>query len=64
MPTHREHEQLPATGEKILWWAKFGGIVAGVLGIIRHSADLMYGGAALTVGAIVAEKTLYQRSGR
>lgn len=60
MKTEREHT--PAVGERIMDVLKFSGIIAGVLGIIRNSADMVYGGAALAVGAIVAEKTLYKHS--
>ena len=59
-----ENHHEPSTAEKFFWWAKFSGIVAGVLGIIRHSADMAYGGAALAVGAVVAEKTLYKHSAK
>lgn len=44
-------EQEPRTAkDKLVWWAKYGGIVAGLIGIIAGNASLAIGGAAVAVG--------------
>ncbi len=51
-----------STGEKVLWWTKVGGVVAGLLGIIRQCADLAVGGFVTTAAAIGLEGIVYKRN--
>lgn len=58
-----EQEQHTKIGfvEKGLWWAKVGGIVAAVIGMLRQTADIAFGGAAVTATAFGLEGILYRR---
>ena len=58
-----EREHLPA-GEKIVWWGKVGGIVAAVLGILRHAGDLVLGGAGVSAVSIAVEQSVLKRKTR
>lgn len=55
-------QQERTIGEKVLWWTQVGGVVAGLLGIIRHCADLAVGGFATTAAAIGIEGVLYRKN--
>ncbi|MBI4065522.1 hypothetical protein HY409_04120 [Candidatus Gottesmanbacteria bacterium] len=48
-------------GEKALWWTQVGGVIAGLLGMLRHCAELAVGGFATTAAAIGLERVLYRR---
>ena len=54
-------EQERLLGEKVIWWTKVGGVIAGVLGLLRHYAELAVGGAATAAAAIGLEGILYKR---
>lgn len=41
--------------EKTAWWAKVGGVVAGVLGAMTHWMNLTGGGVALFVGGEIVD---------
>ena len=56
----RETEK-PTRIEKGVWWAKVGGIIAGVLGMLRHVADLALGGAMVAASAIGIEQVIFKR---
>lgn len=50
------------TGEKVLWWTQVGGVIAGVLGMLRHCAQLSAGGFVTTAAALGIEAVLYQKN--
>jgi len=58
-----EREQRPV-GEKIVWWGKVGGIVAAVLGMLRHAGELALGGAGVSAASIAIEQTALKRKTR
>ena len=57
--SNMEHE--PNNTEKVIWWAKVGGIVAAVVGVFRHAAELATGGAVVVAGAMGLEEVLFKR---
>jgi hypothetical protein len=64
MNTERDGVAAIPSGERLLQLGEYGGVVAGLLGLLVNSRRLLVEGIVLGTGSAIAEHVIYRRDRR